>query len=99
VHKRIECGQVIAQGLAASAGRGYYHILPGEDGIQGFCLVAIKSGYPQRFQTCLKASLERVIEFVENCALVGDAFNMDNLLAIISQAEKVVQKSSGIHLQ
>jgi hypothetical protein len=25
-------------------------------------------------------------------------FNMDNLLAVISQAEKVVQKGSGIHL-
>jgi len=84
MHERIECGQVIAQGLAAGTGCGYYHIFPGEDGIQGFCLVTIKSGYAQGFQTCLQVGVEGFIEFLENCALMRNPFDVDNLLAVIS---------------
>jgi hypothetical protein len=60
--------------------------------------MAKESGYAHGFQTCLKARVERIIEFLENCTLMRNPFNVDNLLAIVSQAEKVVKKSSGIHL-
>jgi hypothetical protein len=86
-HKRIECGQVIAQGLAAGAGRGYYHIFPGKNGIQGFRLVAVKSWYAQGFQRCLQAGMKGFIEFLEDCALMRNPFDVDDLLAVISQAE------------
>ena len=99
MHKRVESGQVIAQGLATGTRRGYYHILPGEDGVQRFCLVAVKAGYAQRLQTCLKAWMDGVVECLEDRALVRNPFNVDNLLAVIGQAEKVVQKYSGIHLR
>jgi hypothetical protein len=88
---------VIAQGLATGAGRGYNHVFPGQDGIPGFCLVAVKSRYTQGFQACLKAGVKGVIQFAKDSALMGNAFNMDDLVAVISQIDKVVEKSSGIH--
>jgi hypothetical protein len=75
---------VVAQGLAAGTGRGYYDIFPGKDGIQGFCLMAEKGGYAQGFQTFLKARVKGLIQFAENRALMRNAFNVGNLLAIIS---------------
>ena len=99
MHERVESGQVIAQGLAAGTGCGYYGVLAGKDGVQGFCLMAVKSGYAQRLQTCLQAWIEWVIECLEDCALVRNPFDVHNLLVVISQAEKVVQKYSGIHLR
>ena len=84
MHKRIKCGQVIAQGLAAGAGCRYYHVFPGKGDIQSFCLVTIKSGYPQGFQTCLEAGVEGAIQFAEHSTLMRNPFNVDNLLAVIS---------------
>ncbi|MDH4300390.1 MAG: hypothetical protein OEV54_07080 [Dehalococcoidia bacterium] len=75
---------MIAQCLAARAGRGYYDISPGKDGIQGFCLMAKKSGYTHGFQTCLKAGVKGFIQFAENRALMRNAFNVCNLLAVVS---------------
>jgi hypothetical protein len=45
----------------------------------------------------LKARVEGVIQFAKHSALRRDAFNMDDLLAVIRQADKVVEKSRGIH--
>jgi hypothetical protein len=81
---------VIAQGLAAGTRRGYYHVFAGKDGIEGFCLVAVKIGYSQRLQARLQTGMEGVIERLEDCALMRHPFYVDNLLAIISQADKVV---------
>ena len=98
VHKRVKSGQVIAQGLAAGTRRSYYHVLALKDGIQGLCLVAVKIRYAQRFKTCLQVGMEWFIELLEDCALMRNPFYVDNLLAVISQADKVVQEGSGIHL-
>jgi transcription elongation factor len=41
--------------------------------------------------------VEGVIQFAKHSALRGNAFNMDGLLAIIRQTNKVMEKGSGIH--
>ena len=98
LHQRVKSGQVIAQRLAAGTRRGYYHVFAGKDGIQSFCLVAVKIGYPQRLQARLQTGVEGIVERLEDCALMRNSFYVDNLLAVISQADKVVQKGSGINL-
>jgi hypothetical protein len=99
VYKCVKSGQVIAQGLATGTRRGNYHVLALKDGVQGFCLVAVKIRYAQRFKTCLQVGVEGFIKLLEDCALMRNPFYMDNLLAVVSQADKVVQKGSGIHLE
>ena len=84
MHQCIKCGQVIAQGLTAGTGCGYYDILAGKDGVQGFCLVAVESGYSQGFQAFLKAGVKGLIQFGESRALMRNSFDMYNLLAIVS---------------
>ena len=46
----------------------------------------------------MQPGMEWVIECLENCPLMRNALNVDDLLAVVSQAEKVVQKSGRIHL-
>ena len=41
--------------------------------------------------------MEGIIQFAKDGALMGNAFNMDDLVAVISQIDKVVEESSGIH--
>ena len=81
---------MIAQGFAAGTGRGYYHVFADKNGIQGFRLVAVKTGYAQRLQALLQTGVEGVIERLEDRALMRNSFYMDNLLAVISQTDKVV---------
>jgi hypothetical protein len=41
--------------------------------------------------------MEGIVQFARDSALRGNAFGMDDLLAIIRQTNKVVEKGSSIH--
>jgi RAB protein geranylgeranyltransferase component A len=41
--------------------------------------------------------MEGVVQFARHSALPGNAFDMDHLLVIIGQTNKVMEKGSSIH--